>query len=243
MILNLFKSKPTLKEVIPEGFIDIHSHILPGIDDGPKNIDESLKLISEIKNLGFKKIYATPHTYHGVHNNTSETILNSYKSLMKKLDLDISVSYSSEYLLDNSLIKKAEEKSLLTIKNKYVLVEMSYINKPINLHEIIFQLKLNDYIPILAHPERYRFLFNNFKDFYLLKKIGCEFQLNLLSTTGYYGNDIVKISERLLNENLINFVGSDIHNLRHTKHFDETIKIKKTDKLAEVIANNEFFSE
>ena len=83
MIFNLFKSRPTLKELIPEGFVDIHSHILPGIDDGAKNVEESLKLISEMHKIGISKIIGTPHTYPGLYNNNEKTIFNAYNKLKK----------------------------------------------------------------------------------------------------------------------------------------------------------------
>ena len=85
MIFNLFKAKPTLKELIPNGFVDIHSHILPGIDDGAKNIEESIKLISEMKKMGFSKIIGTPHTFPGLYENTNETIKKSFEKISQKL--------------------------------------------------------------------------------------------------------------------------------------------------------------
>ena len=115
---------------------------------------------------------------------------------------------------------------------------MSYMSPPNNLYEIIFQLMINGYKPILAHPERYRFLHQNFKEYYKLKKAGCELQINLLSTTGYYGPDILKIADKLLKEDLINYVGSDIHHLNHVKFFNKKVSIKNIDKLKEAINNN-----
>ena len=241
MIFNFYKSKPSLKELIPNGFVDIHSHILPGIDDGAKNIEESLALISEMKKMGFSKIIGTPHTYPGVHNNTNETITKSYKILKSNLNSKIAIEFASEYLIDNSLIKKARENSLLCIKDNFVLVEMSFISAPINLYNIIFNLKTNNYIPILAHPERYRFLSNNISEYSKLKKFGCFFQINLLSTTGYYGPDIVKNSEKLLKNNMVDFVGSDIHNMKHIFHFNDKIKVSQIKALEKCMINNRLF--
>ena len=238
MIFNLFKSKPTLRELIPNGFIDIHSHILPSMDDGAKNIEESLLLISKMKDLGFFKIITTPHTYGGVYNNTNKSIEESFNSLMSKLDVDINISFASEYMIEQSLIKKIETKSLLTLKENYVLIEMSYISPPKNLFEVIFELNTNDYIPVIAHPERYRFFHEDFKKYLKLKNFGCKFQLNLLSTTGYYGKDVCKISERLLSEKLIDFVGSDIHNEKHISAFTDKVEIKNIFNLNIAIENN-----
>ena len=175
MIFNLFKAKPTLKELIPNGFVDIHSHILPGIDDGAKNIEESIKLISEMKKMGFSKIIGTPHTFPGLYENTNETIKKSFEKISQKLITKIKLNYASEYMIDHYLIKKAEERSLLCIKDNFVLVEMSFISAPNELYEIIFQLQLNNYIPILAHPERYGYLFDDFGKFKKLEKAGCYF--------------------------------------------------------------------
>ena len=241
MIFNLFKSKPTLKELIPENFVDIHSHILPGIDDGARNIEESMVLISEMKNMGFSKIIGTPHTYPGLYDNTNESIKNSYVNLIKNLSLDIDLCYSSEYMIDKYLIKKAENKTILTLKEDYVLVEMSFNSEPLNLYEIIFNLNTNGYKPILAHPERYLFMQNKISDYHNLKDRGLNFQLNLLSLTGYYGKNILEFSEKLLNEGLIDFTGSDIHNMRHIKQFDQKVLIKNINRIEEIIEKNSLF--
>jgi protein-tyrosine phosphatase len=237
MIFNLFKSKPTLKELIPKGFVDIHSHILPGIDDGAKNIEESLTLISEMKNMGFSKIIATPHTYTGLYDNTKKTILDSYNLIKNKIE-DIELSYATEYMIDIDLIKKAENTELICLKKKYVLVEMSCTFEPNNLNEIIYKLIINDYTPIIAHPERYIYFFNNSKIYKNLKKIGCKFQMNLLSISGFYGNKILKFSEKLLNENIIDYYGSDIHNHQQLRFFDKKIKINDYAKIQEILKKN-----
>ena len=221
MIFNLFKSKPTLNELIPKGFVDIHSHVLPGIDDGAKNVEESIKLINNMKEMGFSKIIGTPHTYTGLYDNTNTTIKNSYNSIINHLDNNIIIEYASEYFLDDSIIEKAEKKTLLCVKDNYVLVETNFVSKPIGLYEIIFELTVNGYVPVLAHPERYLFLHNNYKENYKLKDSGCEFQINLFSTTGLYGNIIAKFSDKLINDNLIDYAGTDIHRNQHLKKFND----------------------
>tara|TARA_X000000368_G_scaffold405805_1_gene383360 strand:+ start:987 stop:1718 length:732 start_codon:yes stop_codon:yes gene_type:complete len=242
MILDLFKSKPTLKELIPNGFVDIHSHILPGIDDGAKNVEESLLLISEMQKLGFSKIIGTPHTYSGVYNNTSESIEKSYKKLGKNIT-NIELDFASEYMLDNSLIENLRNKNILCLKENYILVEMSYISAPNNLYEIIFEIKTNGFIPVLAHPERYSFFHNNIKEFYKLKKHGCFFQINLLSCTGYYGAQVLIMINNLLKNKIIDFVGSDIHNLNHIKAFEKNVLINRNhiEDLGKCIERNSLF--
>jgi len=242
MIFNLFKSKPTLKEIIPNGFVDIHSHILPGIDDGPKDLAESLELISKIKKMGFSKIIGTPHTYSGLYNNTNRSIANSFNEIKANLKTEIEITYASEYMLDEIIFQKAKEKKLLCLKDKYVLVEMSYISPPYNLYEILYEIKINGYKPILAHPERYLFYRNNFKNFFKLKKIGCYFQSNLLSATNYYGREVSSILDRLLMEKLIDFAGSDIHNIKHIESFDKKLVIKNVKLMKGVMEKNNLFN-
>ena len=229
MIFNLFKSKPTLNELIPNGYVDIHSHILPGIDDGSKNVKESLALISEMKKLGFSKIIGTPHTFPGLYENTNETIKKSFEKISQKLITKIKLNYASEYMIDLSLIDKAKEKSLLCLKENLILIELSYLSKSNYFSDIIFQLFINDYIPILAHPERYNYWKK--KDLLRLKKKGIKFQLNLLSTTGYYGREALEKADYLLKNNMVDFIGSDIHNQKHINEFYKSIKINQTKKL------------
>ena len=237
MIFNLFKSKPTLKELIPKGFVDIHSHILPGIDDGANNVDESIKLISGMKNLGFSKIIGTPHTYPGLYDNTNESIIKSYEQLSNKFENGIKVCFASEYLIDETIMERIKKNEILCLKDKFLLLETSFIDYPLNFYDIIFEIKLNGYIPVIAHPERYIFMHNDFKTYYKLKKMGCKFQLNLLSLTGFYGKDIRIISKKMINKNLIDFAGSDIHNLNHILQFDKKIDLKNFDKLINILEN------
>jgi len=238
MIFNLFKSKPTLKELIPDGFVDIHSHILPGIDDGAKNTEESIKLIDKMKEMGFSKIIGTPHTYKGLYDNNSTSIKNAFEKLKKSVKKDIDIDYASEYLLDSSLIVKAKEKDLLCLKDNFVLVEMSYISPPINLYEIIYEIKVNGYNIILAHPERYLYFHNNFKEYIKLKKFGCNFQVNLLSFTDYYGKQVRNIAIKLLKKGIIDFSGSDIHSMRHIHAFNRKISLNDIKILEEILEKN-----
>lgn len=243
MIFNLFKSKPTLKELIPKGFIDIHSHILPGIDDGSKNIKESIAIINKMKEYGFSKVIGTPHTYPGLHNNTNETIKKSYKLIEDEIHNIIETSYASEYMLCAEFIEKILDKSVLCLKDKYVLIEMSFISQPVNLYEYIFEIKVNDFIPVLAHPERYLFLNNDLKNYKKLKKYGCKFQLNLLSAVGHYGYDVLKATDKLLSNGMIDFVGTDAHRIEHLEKLNNKAKINYNNikKLEKAMIANKIF--
>ena len=114
---------------------------------------------------------------------------------------------------------------------------MSYISAPKDLFDIIFQLQLNGYIPVIAHPERYRFYFDNSKDLKKLKLLGCKFQLNLFSTTDYYGKDVRIFTEYLINNQMYAFVGSDIHKLSQIKNFSIRLKINNVKELKKLIDN------
>jgi len=243
-MFSLFKSKPTLASLIPNNYVDIHSHILPGIDDGAKNIKDSQFLMESMINFGFKKCITSPHTMANVYNNTIETIKNAkmkietdLPDLAQKLDLKA----ASEYFIDENFIENFKSNPLLTLKDKYVLVEMSFLNPPIQLHEYLFELQLAGYQPILAHPERYSFYHSNFKEFEKLKKMGLKFQLNLLSSVGYYGPDVAITSDKLLKNGFIDFVGSDIHHKQHIDSFSRKIVLKETKAFETAIENNQFF--
>ena len=179
-MLSLFKSRPKLSELIPTGYVDIHSHILPGIDDGASTLEDTQFLIEEMRQLGFTKVITTPHTMNNVWDNTPESIENALTKTKSELSLPFEIQAASEYLLDESVITKAKNKELLTLKANFVLVELSYLNAPIQLYDFLYQLQLSGYHVVLAHPERYTYFHSNKKEYQKLKKAGCLFQLNLL---------------------------------------------------------------
>ena len=241
-MFSFLKKKPRLVDLIPEGFVDIHSHILQGIDDGAKNISQSIQLIDGMKKIGFGKMIATPHTMAGVWDNSYENIKESYEGLTNKIEPGQSdISFASEYLIDSTFLENVQSQKLLCLKKNFVLVELSYLQSPVNLYEILFELQLKGYIPVLAHPERYSYFFNDFKAFEKLKSAGCLFQLNLMSTVGHYGADSVRIADKLLGEKMIDYVGSDIHHKGHLEVFVKPIRIKNLSELELTIDANKFF--
>lgn len=243
-MLSFLKSKPVLKDLIPDKYVDIHSHILFGIDDGAKTIEDSNFLMQSMLNMGFSKCITTPHTIEHVWDNTRESILkklDEVKLLSPTLTEQTKLKAASEYMMNESFVALFQSEPLLTLKNNYVLVEMSYINPPIQLYDILFQLQLKGYKPILAHPERYVYLHTNFSEYEKLKKAGCSFQLNLLSTVGYYGKEVADTAEKLLKKGLIDFTGSDVHHKNHIDAFSAKTKLKDTVALSEAMKNNDVF--
>ena len=239
-----FKNRPVLKDLIPSNFVDIHSHLLPGIDDGARTFKDTLQLILLLKNIGVSQFITTPHTMYQVWDNSRESILTllaETKLELEKNDLIIPFNAASEYLMDDQFVKLFQTGELLTLKDNYVLVEMSYLSAPIQLYTILFDLQVAGYIPVLAHPERYTFYHYNFQEYEKLKRVGCLFQLNLLAIVGYYGNPIAKIAEQLLQKGMYDFVGTDVHHDKHIAFFEEKVKLKEIQALKEVIENNQFF--
>ncbi len=243
-MFTIFQSKPILKDIIPDNYIDIHSHILPGIDDGAKTLGDSLQLIQALQGFGASKLITTPHVIQHFWENSSQNIKEKEAETnleLKKNNLSIPFRAAAEYMMDENFVKLFQSEKLLTLKDNYVLVEMSYINPPIQLYSILFDLQVAGYIPVLAHPERYNFFHKNFEEYNKLINAGCLLQLNLLSVVGYYGESITEIAQKLLKKGMYSFVGSDAHHNNHIASFDKKVKIKDLAPLKEVIAHNEFF--
>ena len=244
-----FKSKKIpLNEFFPEGFIDIHSHLLPAIDDGAKDLNDSIALIQKMSSYGIKNFITTPHILGDIHPNTPEIIQSKLKlvknELINRNITDISIEAAAEYMMDEEFSTLLEEnKEILTLKDNLVLVEMSYFSPPNNLFDILFQLGLKGYKPILAHPERYNTYHKNFRTYQKLKNAGCLFQLNLLSLTDNYGKEVQRTTEKLLKENMYDFVGTDTHNFNHLNLLKKISTKKNLSKIEHLLINNKKFLE
>lgn len=228
-----FKKKEIpLTEFFPNGMVDIHSHLLPGIDDGAKSLEDSIALIERMASYGITRFVTTPHILGDVYPNTPAIIQEKLTLVQEALTAKglghIHFSAAAEYMLDEQFALLLEQGDLLTLKDNLVLVEMSYFSPPLNVYELLFQLQLKGYKPVLAHPERYFTYHTHFNSYYKLKKAGCLFQLNLLSLTENYGKPVQKTAQRLLKENLYDFVGTDTH---HQQHLDALQKISTKENL------------
>lgn len=240
----LQKKETPLREFIPQGYVDIHSHLLPGIDDGVQTIFQSAYIIEQFEKMGIERIITTPHIMQDVWPNTTAIIqdkLQSMQHTLKTLGINITLESGAEYMLDDLFVKRVKNKDILPIQGKYLLVEMSTFNPPIHLNEILFDLKVAGYIPVLAHPERYSFYHDDLKHFEELKAAGVLFQLNLLSLSGYYGENIKATALKLLGENLYDFTGSDIHNFQQYQLLEKGFNNRLSVKIAQIMKNNCFF--
>ncbi|MGH2665072.1 tyrosine-protein phosphatase [Flavobacterium sp.] len=238
------KNKSILRDLIPDNHIDIHSHILPGIDDGAQTFEDTHFLVNSMKSFGFSNLITTPHIFSGFWDNTKDKIQATEKetvSNLEKNNINIPIRAAAEYLMDDHFVSLFKKGEILTLKDNYVLVEMSYLNAPIQLYDIIFDLQVAGYKPVLAHPERYSFYHQNFDEYLKLKNAGCLFQLNLLSIVGYYNEGVAETAKKLLKKGLIDFVGSDIHHKKHIESFNKKVLLKDLLPLKEAISNNQLF--
>lgn len=231
-----------MADLIPDGQTDIHSHVLFGIDDGAKTADDSVELISHLARLGYKKLIATPHIMNAVWENNRETIGDALeKTKTAAVNAGIEIKAAAEYMLDSNFPKLLEQGDMLTLKDNYLLVEMSYLNPPLHLRQLIFDIHLAGYVPVLAHPERYAFYHRNYGELKQLKDSGCKFQINLLSVVGYYGPNPAETAKMLLKDGLIDFAASDVHHMKHIRNFEQRVLIKDTKPLKDALENTRMF--
>ncbi len=198
---------------------DIHSHILPGIDDGSPDIATSLLLIKGLYDLGIRKCIATPHIIGDLYRNNPETIgaaLEKTREACLKEGIDMELSAAAEYMLDDYFMELLQQKRpLLTLHDNFLLTEFSYTMQPSNIDEMVFNIITEGYQPVLAHPERYFYFHRNFAAYQQLKELGFHLQVNLLSLTGYYGKEVAKAAKYILDKGLADLVGTDLHHERH----------------------------
>ncbi len=197
---------------------DIHSHLIPGVDDGSPDIETTILIIKELQNLGYKKIITSPHVMSDFYKNSSEIILKGLDDVrmeLKNQNINIEIDAVAEYYIDYDFEQKIGKEKFLTFGDNYILVELSFIEASKNFFEIIFKLQLEGYKVVLAHPERYNYF--DMKDYINLVDRGVFLQVNLLSLIGYYSPIIKRKTEDLIAANMISFLGSDCHNIKHAE--------------------------
>lgn len=195
-----------------EGFIDWHSHILPGVDDGVQTMDEALKILEEYERLGIKEVWLTPHIMEDMPNTTAH-LRERFAELQAAYSGPLNLHLAAENMLDNLFEERLNKNDLLPIGNdgKRLLVETSYFNPPMGLQNILLRIKAKGYYPILAHPERYIYMTKN--EYLQLRSMNIKFQLNVFSLLGLYGKDVRKRAQVLQNLKMYDYVGTDLHRL------------------------------
>ena len=224
-----FGAKKTLQQPF---LVDVHSHLVPGIDDGVQTVDESIALLEQFQRLGYRHIITTPHIMGDYYQNTPETINTGLSQVQAAIQqhqhLTITISAAAEYYLDEYLLDLLNtDQQLLLFGNKYLLFETGFLNQPALMHEFVFMAQSKGFKPVLAHPERYVWL-QEFPDkIEELHNRGVLFQINVSSLTGYYSRPAKKLAEQLINLNYVAFIGSDCHNKKHFGVVHEALTSKK----------------
>ncbi|MCB9082600.1 MAG: hypothetical protein H6555_12915 [Lewinellaceae bacterium] len=233
MLRNFFQRSPPHSDFSSLG-TDFHSHLLPGIDDGAKTLDDSLTLLEGLRQLGYRKVITTPHIHWEYYPNSRAIIqakLAEVQAAVTQAGLDIELGAAAEYYLDEHFAELLERNELMPVFDNFVLVEMSFFGKPPQLEQYLFRLQTKGYRPILAHPERYGFLHQDFAEYRRLKTMGCKFQLNLLALTEHYEASVRKAADRLLREGLIDYLGTDLHHQRHLDALREGLAGKRMQRM------------
>jgi len=232
-LFSFFKKRPADSSENLAGLVcDMHSHLIPGIDDGVKDIESSIRLIRGLIDLGYKKIITTPHINADIFPNTPEIIHAGQATVLaelQRLQLDVKFHAAAEYLMDDHFaLMLSEGQPFLTLKDNLVLVELSFAVPAINLKELLFGLQLKGYQPVLAHPERYLYFGANKGWYDQLRDAGCLFQLNLLSFRGHYGPESQQLAEWLIKKKYVDFLGSDMHHEKHLELLSSSPRIFRT---------------
>ena len=235
-MLSFFSKKNKVTDISWLG-TDIHSHILPGIDDGSPDVATSVRFVKALTELGFEQLIATPHILKELYPNTPDSITKAKQDLQTALNLvniSTKLSAGAEYMIDQDIDLNED---LCTLDQKHLLIEMSYLSESPNISQTIFDIEIMGLRPILAHPERYTFYFKDRTRLKRFKEKGCLFQLNLLSVLGYYGKEVKQIADLLLKERMYDLAGTDLH---HDKHLDTLSESIRSGKLYDLIGNYPF---
>lgn len=237
MFGNLFRSKTSAN---PVDFsligADMHSHLIPNIDDGSKSLEDSIYLIKCLYDLGYRKLVATPHIMSDYFKNTHDIILNGLETLkdaVEKAGIPMVLEAGAEYMYDDGFLKKVESGNLITFGENYLLIELSPYFPPEKFFDTIFELKTSGINPILAHPERYAYWHESPDIYQSLHDREILLQINIPSLSGYYTPQIKKIAEMLIDKDLVDFVGTDLHNENYYRQLLKAQQSKYLEKLVQ----------
>ena len=228
---RIFSKKEKIIDPIDISFLknDIHSHLIPGIDDGSPDMETTIILLKKFIDLGYKKVITTPHVMSDYYKNNPEIILsglNHVRKEIKKQNLNIEIEAAAEYNLEPEFEKLLDDGKLLSFgAEKFLLFELSFFDEPLRLNETIWKMIEKGFRPVLAHVERYGYWHNNYDKIEEMINRGVKLQLNIGSVTGAYGPEVKKFAERLIKNEIIDFVGSDCHHLHHLEMINHAIRL------------------
>lgn len=241
-LFSFLKSKPQLQPAdLSVLHTDLHSHLLPGIDDGSKSMDHTLGMLAKFEKLGYKKVITTPHIMQGAYNNTSSIILEKLEAVRKaslELGLGIQLEASAEYYFDETLFERIKTKDLLPFNGNCILFECSFRNEPSQLEELVFALKSSGYQPVIAHFERYFYYHGSLEVAHRLRELGVWIQLNFNSLTGHYGPEVKKQGEVLIREGLVDIAGTDCHRIEHLHILEDNLNLPSMHQLLQLPLKN-----
>ena len=242
-LFDLFKKK---KEVL-EPFdlsrfkVDIHSHLIPGIDDGSQTMDQTIAMLAKFQSLGYKKVITTPHVMSDSFPNTSENILaglEDVRSEIKKVGLTIEIEAAAEYYFDETFVAKIKAKDLLTFGDNYVLLEFAFHSPPQYIDQMFFELQSRGYRPVVAHFERYMYYLGKIDRAIEWRQKGINIQININSLSGHYGPDIKKQAERLIDAGEFDFIGTDCHRIEHLILLENSLTSPYIHKIGNYLLKN-----
>ncbi len=234
-MFSIFKKRAHQPPDLSGLVTDMHSHLIPGIDDGATDTANSIELINGLRELGYQKFITTPHILWDIFKNNKATINPAFENLKTALvqsNINVPIKFAAEYFLDYHVDELIEDEiPLLTLKDNWVLVEFSFVSAPLDLKDKLFSLQMSGYQPVIAHPERYTYFGRTKEKYEELKEAGHFLQVNLLSLAGYYGRIPQEIAMMLVKNKLVDFLGTDLHHMRHLHAIQTASQLTDTIKL------------
>jgi protein-tyrosine phosphatase len=229
LLKGLWKDKDTKSASYLDLVADMHSHLLPGLDDGAATLEDSMLLLEALHALGFRKLCMTPHIMGDFYKNTPAAIRSKLEELQAAVSakgIEMELSCAAEYYLDEWFLEKIEKgEELLSFggDRKFLLVETSYMNEPAHLRQIIFAIQTAGYTPVLAHPERYTYFYGRLERLLELRETGILFQININSIAGYYSKPAKEVAKQLIQKKAVEFLGTDTHSMKHLQVLQRTV--------------------
>lgn len=235
MLFDFLTERSIVDRDTLQGMTDMHAHLFPGVDDGVQSVEDAVLTLKRLREAGIRRVFCTPHVMDDLYGNRAQDLRHRFEAFVSQVSVDVEIGLAAEYMLDKGFLFHLKE-GLLTYDGQHVLVEISYMSAPPALEEMLYEIDLSGYCPVLAHPERY--LYMSRKQYEVLWRRGCAFQLNLLSLGGYYGKEVRQRAEWLLGMGFYRFVGTDIHKSLQV-NFLRSMKInRKTDGLLRGLVEN-----